>query len=270
MSPYFYGVVQSGANFVGPLDAYTANLSLAFSATNRLLTSYLGYAFNVRRSSDSTTMDIGFNADGTVNTTALLAFAGAGSAFITKFYNQSTLGAAFDYKQINGANQPRIVNAGVLDDGIYFNGSSYFLEIDSAVASSYTSDGTHLQVVQTGMFIDGRNFDFGPDQLAAWNVFSGSIYMDIPYPTARISVAAPVGYTSSYNNVSFERNGGTSTIRVNGSSLTSGGVSGLVAGTSTLRLGCSATGTNFFSGNVRHFVIWSDCTNPATRAAALP
>ena len=78
----------------------------------KLRTAFAGSAVRVRRSSDSTEQDIGFSGED-LDTTALLTFAGAGSAYVKVFYDQS--GSARDLTQATTTLQPRIVNAGTLD-----------------------------------------------------------------------------------------------------------------------------------------------------------
>lgn len=69
-------------------------------------------AIRVRCSSDNAETDIGFIGQD-LNVPALLAFVGAGSGYITTWYDQS--GNGNHATQSTAANQPRIVNAGVLD-----------------------------------------------------------------------------------------------------------------------------------------------------------
>jgi hypothetical protein len=57
------------------LDTLTVSPSVAYS-TRKLRAAYAGAALRVQRSSDSTQQDIGFSANGQLNTTALLAFVG--------------------------------------------------------------------------------------------------------------------------------------------------------------------------------------------------
>lgn len=96
----------------------------------KLSSSYTGAAIQVRRSSDNTTQDIGFAAgSNNLDTTALLSFVGAGSGYISKWYDQS--GGGRDLTQSTTSAQARIVNAGVLDTlngkpAAVFNGSSHF------------------------------------------------------------------------------------------------------------------------------------------------
>lgn len=106
--------VESGAApFVGPLDAYTTNLAVCWSAARRLLSSYTGDLIRVRRSSDNTEDDFGYDADGNLDSAALLTFCGAGDGWIRTFYDQS--GGARHMTQATDAEQIRIVAAGVLD-----------------------------------------------------------------------------------------------------------------------------------------------------------
>lgn len=97
---------------VRALDAVASNVFYAFS-TRRLLTSYAGPCMRVRRSSDNAEQDIGFGTDGWLDTTALLAFAGAGSAFAKTWYDQS--GNGRDHAQTTTGQQPRIVNSGAIE-----------------------------------------------------------------------------------------------------------------------------------------------------------
>lgn len=81
-------------------------------STRKIRSGYTGPAIKVRRSSDNTELDIGFTGND-LDTTALLAFCGAGSGFVSTWYDQSV--NARHLTQVTTANQPRIVNAGVLD-----------------------------------------------------------------------------------------------------------------------------------------------------------
>lgn len=90
----------------------TAPASAAFSM-RKLSTSYSGSAIQVRRSSDNATQDIGFNGSGDLDATALTTFVGAGSGYISIWYDQS--GNGLNLTQATTSEQPRIVNAGTID-----------------------------------------------------------------------------------------------------------------------------------------------------------
>lgn len=112
INPYF--VQPTETPFVGPLDAYTANLAGAWSAGRRLLSSYTGPLIRVRRSSDDAEDDFGYvdDADCFLNQAAVLAFTGAGNGFLVKEYDQS--GGTNHLIQTTSSLQLRIVSSGVL------------------------------------------------------------------------------------------------------------------------------------------------------------
>lgn len=93
------------------LDMYPG--AAAAYSTRLLSNAYAGPAIRVRRSDDNAESDIGFDASGNLNETELTTFVGAASGFVTTWYDQS--GNARNATQATAANQPRIVNAGVVD-----------------------------------------------------------------------------------------------------------------------------------------------------------
>ncbi|MHB8259223.1 MAG: T9SS type A sorting domain-containing protein [Bacteroidia bacterium] len=129
----------------------SANCATAYSL-RKLSCTYVGNAINVRRSSDNTTLDIGFTANGDLDTASLTAFVTINSGFITKWYDQS--GNARDASQATVANQPRIVNAGVIDrqkgmPAIFFNNvgaGGYTIGLQTAAFSTFATAAFFLGV----------------------------------------------------------------------------------------------------------------------------
>lgn len=104
------GTNKSGvARFI--LDRLSTPVAAAYSL-QKLKADYAGTPIRVRRSSDNAEANIPFGADGWLDQTALLAHVGAGSGFVTTWYDQS--GSGRHATQTTAANQPRIVNAGVV------------------------------------------------------------------------------------------------------------------------------------------------------------
>lgn len=101
------------ATYSGILDQISSTAIAAYGL-RKLRNAYGGSAINVRRSSDNTVLDIGFDASGNLNTSALTAFVGSNSAFIATWYDQSG-SVGLDMTQATTALQPRIVNAGTID-----------------------------------------------------------------------------------------------------------------------------------------------------------
>jgi hypothetical protein len=104
-------------SFVSPvassylLDSYSS--AAAAYSLRKLRTAYTGNAIRVRRSSDNGEQNIGFDANGNLDTASLLSFVGAGNGFVTTWYDQSG-NTNLDAVQNSAVNQPYIVQSGVL------------------------------------------------------------------------------------------------------------------------------------------------------------
>ena len=93
------------------LDLYGTNVLMAYSF-RKLSSAYAGSAVRVRRTSDNTEQDIGFDASGNLDTSTLTTFLGSSDGFITKWYDQS--GNSRDGSQTLASRQIRIATAGVI------------------------------------------------------------------------------------------------------------------------------------------------------------
>ena len=120
------------------LDSYTAN-AWSICSLRKRITAYAGSSVRVRRSNDNLEADIGFNADGMLNTTALATHVGSNSGYVVKFYDQS--GGLRDFSHATAANQPRIVNAGTYDGKLVFDGTANGLATasSSGTPSAFTA-----------------------------------------------------------------------------------------------------------------------------------
>jgi hypothetical protein len=127
-------------------------------------------AIRVRRSSDNAEQDIGFVLDA-LDTASLSSFVGANSAFVTTFYDQT--GNGENAVQTTAANQPRIVNAGVYDGALIFDGTNDSMSISSltmgaAAAGLYTKmrlptpTGVHI------LFEQSINYNNNAQSLVAY------------------------------------------------------------------------------------------------------
>jgi hypothetical protein len=102
------GVGRGGTAPLGLLDTYP-NAAAAYSV-RKLRNAYTGNAIRVRRSSDNTEQNIGFDVNGNLDTTALTTFCSSTDGFVTTWYDQSTNGN--NATQSTAANQPQIVSSG--------------------------------------------------------------------------------------------------------------------------------------------------------------
>jgi hypothetical protein len=124
-------------------------------------------AIRVRRSSDDTEQDIGFDANGDLDSTALLAFVGTGgtdNGFVTTWYDQS--GNGNDATNSTESEQPLIVDGGSVAqfDGINAiktNGTSHelaaSLSLSTTAFSSFSVAGTDGAAGTNAQAIFGSN-----------------------------------------------------------------------------------------------------------------
>jgi hypothetical protein len=111
--------------FTGLLDTYSG-AAAAYSL--RLLDStYTGDAIRVRRASDNTEQDIGFDGNGDLDTSALATFCAGTNGFIRTWYDQS--GNANHATQGTTANQPKIYDSVT---GVILQNSLSALEFDGS------------------------------------------------------------------------------------------------------------------------------------------
>lgn len=82
----FFAQQAAAASFL--LDSISTSAVFAHS-TRKLRSAYAGSAFQVKRSSDSATQDIGFDGSGNLDTAALATFIGANTGTISIWYDQT-------------------------------------------------------------------------------------------------------------------------------------------------------------------------------------
>lgn len=125
------GILAAAApRTISPVSGYyLGEVSVGFESvlSLRRLVESAAVSIRVRRASDSAESDIGFDGD-TLDVAALLAFAAGGSAFARRIYDQS--GGGRHAEQPVSTAQPRIVNAGVFDEAIKFDGIDDFMIIE--------------------------------------------------------------------------------------------------------------------------------------------
>ena len=160
-----------GATFTKFFPVFVLDLvpGAAAAYSTRLLSgAYTGPALRVRRSSDNTEQDIGFTSLGVLDESALLAFVGANNAFVSIWYDQS--GNSRHASQATTANQPRIVNAGVVDKvngratPFWVAGGNNNLSMASPAPTVQTNSAFILSVAtgnHVGYHLAGANGCFG-------------------------------------------------------------------------------------------------------------
>lgn len=155
-----------GGGYVGLLDLYP-NAAAAYSL-RKLRAAYSGSAVRVRKevSTVSSETDIGFLADGSLDTTSLLAFASdadSGDVFVVTWYDQSL---SNDATQSTAADQPKIVSGGSLvtegsKPAVDFDGSNNDLDISLSITSGFSFFGVYKNTKDGSYLLGSSNAQFG-------------------------------------------------------------------------------------------------------------
>lgn len=259
--------VQGGA-FVGALDGYTTNL-VALYGTVRMLSSYAGSAIKVRRSSDSTLQDIGFNADGSFDATSYLAFIGGGNGFAHTVYDQS--GNSRNQVQATAAAQPQIGVDGNGNYYLYAPGAGFSTtKMLCTGLSIVCTDFTFWAVARTAAYalstISTRdNAAIKERSVNNYGSLIGPIFQDSA--TGTVASIGSLG-TNPYSTIWSAGSGGN---KLSNRLTTTTGTRTPVAFTiNELNLGVAAGGA-FWSQNSRIYLgaLWSEDKGPSADFAAL-
>lgn len=252
------GIIASGKNNVPLLLDDYIGAAAAYSL-RKLRTAYSGDAIIVRRSSDNTSQSIGF-INNELDTTSLLSFVGSSNGFVTTWFDQS--GNNRNLTQTTATDQPRIVNAGVLET---LNGKPSLYNYGTTTSSGKkmtVSFGVTLSQPNTMFNLGSSNFVTGGgyvmDGVAVGNrhiisaLSSTQLYMN-----AGSSLTLNYSPNSNTQRLLYNRfNTTSSSIAVNNGTATNGN-----AGTQPLTgiiINASYTGSN--SSTLNHqqeLIIWN-------------
>jgi hypothetical protein len=210
-----------------PLSAISAGSAAAFSL-RKLSCAYAGSAIQVRRSSDNTLSNIGFTANGDLDTASLKTFVGASNGFVVTWYDQS--GNGRNATQGTTANQPRIINAGIIYrqnnmPAVLFSGGLFLTSTLTGVQATTTGNITTANfVMQSNNAVAGTLFSNGDPGANRYNIHTpwsdNSTYFDVGNNGGGGRISTPLTW-SSLSIGSFMRNGTQGNIWKNGSNVLS-------------------------------------------------
>jgi hypothetical protein len=232
------------------LDVYTG--AAAAYSLRKLRTAYTGAAIRVRKdTTGQPEQDIGFDANGNLDTVALKSFINARSGFVVTWYSQTGL---YTVTQSVQANQPRVVNSGVIDrDGnipcVRFNDNTDVLT--AGVATHIFTHSVSVARVNTqntiNYFLGGASAGlFYNGSFTGVNGLGGFDNANIRSISGE-DLSRHLGWFSMRSSSLFAaRNGGAET---NTGSFASSLEVGLVGGR-------NITATNFI-GNIQEIITWN-------------
>ncbi len=237
------------------LDLYES-AALAVSVRKLKLT-YSGNCLRVRRSSDNTEQDIGF-LNNYLDTASLISFVGANSGFIVKWYDQS--GNSNDLVQSTTANQPKIINAGVLltQNGkacITFDGTNDNFDLTASITAAVSWSALLVSRRRTagvpGPMLSNLNA-IAP--ICLMHHTDNKVYMAVN-PTAYASTSADTSAT--LNILSGVYNGTSAYVWKNNSSIPLSSFANLTVGSFTKFGARSTAPTTFADADAQELIFYS-------------
>ena len=267
------------------LDNYTsAGIGLSL---RRLSGSYSGSAIRVRRTNstnngDNLEANIGFDANGNLDTVALLAHCTGSNNFgyVTTWYDQS--GNARNLTQTTSSLQPQIVSAGVVNTQFgkpalkcFFGGTAHYLTGTLPITYSNVGIISVTKPASTGVYGD-RTYSIvfiGPDN--GW----GGVYQTSYYTATKFRFGSGFGGTDTQSPTlttnygmsngcitSTFKSGVTETARVNGFDVIQTTATGTtVANTGTsITVGAGESGTAYY-GDISELVIYAGVDRSGSR-----
>lgn len=147
----------------GILDGIS-NVAAAYSL-RKLRSAYAGSAVRVRRSSDSTEQDIGFDGTGEFDSSAFSSFVGGGTGYVKTWYDQS--GNGRNATQATTGNQPSIVLSAINTKPSLFLNSATSLSISTfsvtalglLIAMSYQTSDAYMSLLSKSSGSTAAPFD---------------------------------------------------------------------------------------------------------------
>jgi hypothetical protein len=159
-------VAAAPPGYTGILDTYTG--SYFGYSVRRLSGAYNGYCMQVKRSSDSSVLDVGFDSNGNLDTGSITTFVGGGDGWVNIWYDQSG----------NGIN---ITPDSTTGNG-FFIVSSGTLRTLNGKAAPYTPRGNEYNLGNNSISITSNNIQWTnvsgvDDDTQTYNVYGRVLSM---------------------------------------------------------------------------------------------
>ena len=225
-----HGIIASQIqSFVGLLDLYPS--AAAAYSVRKLRAAYTGSAIRVRRSSDNTEQNIGFDLNGNLDTSSLTSFCSGTNGFVTTWYDQS--GNSQNATQTTASNQPQIVSSGSVltltgtgsaKPCLRFDGSNDFFTnlIPLVTSDQFSIYQVEKKTTSSSVGILFASSTSGGSPMGPLHFSNGTLYMDFKLNSTNTDFGFGNLSGNNYNLISgYMKNSTTNSIAyVNNSSFT--------------------------------------------------
>ena len=267
----FLGIASSYSTTL-PLDVNSAMVAFGL---RQLGSSYTGNLVRVRRDSDDTEQDIGFDSNGDLDTDSLESFCGVNNCFVSIWYDQS--GNAYDVSQTTHNRQPKIFDSAsglvtigsrpaidfYIDKGLRRNGMTEFIEtVFSVVQSDYINWQDYHTILDSSSSAGGERLGglmrSGDDGIHS-NLYPSAVWEDSYSITPSLSCFTSITQKKLITYQRFSGTGNVTGISIGNHDATTTG--GAAKEAEVIAYSTDETGANKASieGNIAsYFNIWLD------------
>jgi len=192
---------------------------------------------------------------GEVDGRALLTFGGANSLYASKWYDQSGLGN--DAIQATAASQPRISNAGILDDGMYLDGTDDYLSIANSTSIDIVNAPLSVSAivkVDTVVGYNGRIIMRNDAVGIQYGILHANDDGKFEFFVNSVSIKTSTVYKGRWYKLVSSWDGALYRVNVNNQDDGSTALSGQITSRVNTFIGKQTTGLNF-KGNMRELII---------------
>jgi len=235
-------------------------IGIAGFSIQRLSSSYLGACLRVQRSSDNTEQDIGF-VNNELDTVSLLNFVGAGTGYVSIWYNQGSGG--INAVQSVQSFMPRIVLSGVLNLSSNGKPSLYFVGDKMIVLNQFGTGDTrsNFSVFETVGPRGGsyhNPYIYLTETLTTINfqhLYLPTTYINSNYPTASLDHTNKFQYLDNQSFIISQIKNATEVL-FSKNDLTTPNKFGVQNLANTLSIGNFAS--NYLNGNFNEMIVYND------------
>lgn len=255
MSLLLLGVSRPESSFV--LDVVGVAAEAAYGL-RKLRSAYAGSCIRIRESGANMETDIGFLANGDLDTAAIFTFcAGLWDGFIVTWYDQS--GNGRDVTQATADNQPKIATAGVVPTIGTKPTSTYDGTNDTLARTAFTMVSQTVNAVCKANGLSGVRTIWRQNTTVETSLrYNANTYQYYRAPGGVPSGAGTPGTTNPHVITAVANTGSTTELWADGTSQwTFGSGFGATASTGAMSIGAAPVPAEFLNANLSEVLVFS-------------
>lgn len=267
MSLLLLGVSRPESSFVLDVVGVAAEVAYGY---RKLRSAYAGSAFRVREAGGNTETDIGFLANGDLDTVTLLNFCGLSNGYVVTWYDQS--GNGRNVTQSTAANQPIIVNPANPEPVFLLGGkptAQFDGTNDTLARTAFTMVSQTVNAVCKANALSGVTTIWRQDTTAETSLrYNSNSYQYYRVPGGVPTGAGTPGTTNPHVITAVANTGTATQLWADGTSQwTFGSGFGATASTGAMSIGATPSAAEFLNANLSEVLVFASNLTTTQRQA---